>query len=187
VKKLRALKLPEELRKTLSKGTEEVVEGRDPIQTMKKTLEKLGECSKLVAVGDLVCHTMIENEVVPDICVIDGKTKRTSKTPEIRVEKFSKVVKTWNPPGHITQDALNTIEEVVKALKENLKTLIIVSGEEDLLALPLITRLPEGSCVVLGIPDVGVGYVRVCEEARKKAEEVLSKFREVEITTSQTS
>jgi hypothetical protein len=174
VKKLRALKLPEELRKTLSKGTEEVVEGKDPIQTMKKTLEKLGECSKLVAVGDLVCHTMIENEVVPDICVIDGKTKRTSKTPEIRVEKFSKVVKTWNPPGHITQDALNTIEEVVKALKE-------------LLALPLITRLPEGSCVVLGIPDVGVGYVRVCEEARKKAEEVLSKFHEVEITTSQTS
>jgi len=187
VKKLKALKLPEELRKTLSKGTEEVVEGRDPVQTMRKTLEKLRECSKLIAVGDLVCHTMIENNAVPDICVIDGKTKRTSKTPEIRVDVFSKVVKTWNPPGHITQDALNTIKEAVKALKENLKTLIIVSGEEDLLALPLITQLPDESCVVLGIPDVGVGYVKVCEEARKKTREILSKFHEVEISPSQTS
>ncbi|MEM0086011.1 MAG: DUF359 domain-containing protein, partial [Zestosphaera sp.] len=70
----------------------------------------------------------------------------------------------------------------VEALNKNQKTLIKVLGEEDLLALPLITQLPEGSCVVLGIPNVGVGYVRVNQEARKKAEEILSRFYEVEIS-----
>ncbi|MEM0025704.1 MAG: GTP-dependent dephospho-CoA kinase family protein [Zestosphaera sp.] len=166
----------------MSRGTEEVVVGEDPIQTMKKALENLRECLKLVAVGDLVCYTIIENSKTPDVCVVDGKTRRTNKTPEIREERFDKTARTWNPPGHITQDALNTIREAVEALNKNQKTLIKVLGEEDLLALPLITQLPEGSCVVLGIPNVGVGYVRVNQEARKKAEEILSRFYEVEIS-----
>ncbi len=171
----------------LARGTEEVVVGSDPTQTMRKALENLRECFKLVAVGDLVCYTMIENSETPDICVIDGKTKRTSKTPEIREEEFSKVIKAWNPPGHITQDAVNAVREAVEALSKDHKTLVRVLGEEDLLALPLITQLPENSCVVLGIPDVGVGYVRVSRETKKKAEEILSRFYEVEITPSQTS
>lgn len=179
---LKALKLPEELRETLSRGTKDVVVGGDPTQTMRKALEILRECLRLVAVGDLVCHTMIENGKTPDICVVDGKTKRTSKTPEVREDMFNKVARVWNPPGHITRDALNAIREAVEALSENQKTLIKVSGEEDLLALPLLAQSPEGSCVVLGIPDVGVGYARVNQEVRKKAEEILARFHEVEIT-----
>lgn len=154
---------------------------------MRKALEKLRECSKLIAVGDLVCYTIIENNETPDICVVDGKTKRTNKTPEIREEMFSKIVRAWNPPGHITQDALNAIREALEALSKNQKTLIKVSGEEDLLALPLIAQSPKDSCVVLGIPDVGVGYVRVDKEARLRARDMLAKFHEVELTSDQTS
>lgn len=156
--------------------------GNDPTQTMRKALEILRECLKLIAVGDLVCHTIIENSKTPDICVVDGKTKRTNKTPEIREERFNKIARVWNPPGHITQDALNTIREAVEALNKNQKTLIKVSGEEDLLALPLLAQSPEGSCVVLGIPNVGVGYAIINQEVRKKAEEILARFHEVEIT-----
>ncbi len=182
VRKLKALKLPEELRRTLSRGTRDVVVGSDPIQTMRKALENLRECSKLIAVGDLVCYTVIENNKTPDICVIDGKTKRTNKTPEISEERFSRVVSVWNPPGHITQEALNTIREAVEALNKNQKILIKVSGEEDLLALPLIAQSPDNSCVLLGIPNVGVGYVRINQDERKKAEETLAMFHETEIT-----
>ncbi|MFN3267939.1 MAG: GTP-dependent dephospho-CoA kinase family protein [Zestosphaera sp.] len=159
-----------------------MVEGSDPTQTMRKALESLGECSKLIAVGDLVCYTVIENSKTPDICVIDGKTKRTNKTPEISEERFSRVVNVWNPPGHITQEALNTIREAVEALNKNQKILIKVSGEEDLLALPLIAQSPDNSCVLLGIPNVGVGYVRINQDERKKAEEILAMFHETEIT-----
>lgn len=161
--------------------------GDNPIQTMRKALEILRDCFKLIAVGDLVCYTMIENDKIPDICVIDGKTKRKYETPKIKEEGFSMVLKAWNPPGHITQEVLKTIKEATEALNKKHKVLIKIYGEEDLLALPLITQSPENSCVVIGIPNVGVGYVRIDKETKKAVEEILAKFLEVDITPDEIS
>lgn len=59
---------------------------------MREVLERLRGCNKLIAVGDLVCYSMMVNNVTPDICVIDGKTKRTYGVPEISEKCFSKVL-----------------------------------------------------------------------------------------------
>lgn len=146
---------------------------------MREVLERLRGCNKLIAVGDLVCYSMMVNNVTPDICVIDGKTKRTYGVPEISEKCFSKVLETWNPPGHITDGSVRVLREAVNALRNDQKVLVKVSGEEDLLALPLIIHSPEGGCVIMGMPGVGVGYVRVCRETRKRVKETLSKFSEV--------
>ncbi len=148
---------------------------------MRVVLERLRDCSKLIAVGDLVCYSIMANDVTPDICVIDGKTKRTYGVPEIREGGFSKVLETWNPPGHITDASVRVLREAVRALRDYQKVLVKVSGEEDLLALPLIMHSPEGGCVIMGMPGVGVGYVRVCRETRRRVKETLSKFREVRL------
>lgn len=169
------------MRELLSRGPEDIVRGSEPEETMRETLKRLKDCGKLIAVGDLVCYSLIANNVTPDICVVDGKTKRTCRVPEINEKQFSKILESWNPPGHITYAAIKTLKKAVAALENNEKILIKISGEEDLLALPLIMNAPDGSCVIVGMPDTGVGYMRVDKKVKERMKEIVSKFITVDL------
>ncbi|MEM2005813.1 MAG: GTP-dependent dephospho-CoA kinase family protein [Zestosphaera sp.] len=169
------------MRGLLSRGPEDVVRGSEPEETMKETLRRLKDCDKLIAVGDLVCYSLLANGVTPDICVIDGKTKRTCGAPGIEEGRFSKVLKSWNPPGHITYASLRILRKAVAALGNDEKVLVRISGEEDLLALPLIISSPEGSCVIVGMPNVGVGYMRIDEGVKKRVKEIMERFATVDL------
>jgi uncharacterized protein (UPF0218 family) len=50
---------------------------------------------------------------------------------------------------------------------------IVVSGEEDLLALPLFVMVPNGSVVLYGQPLEGMVIVRIDEKIRWKARDLL--------------
>jgi GTP-dependent dephospho-CoA kinase len=50
---------------------------------------------------------------------------------------------------------------------------IVVSGEEDLLALPLFVMVPNGSVVLYGQPLEGMVIVRIDETVRWKARDLL--------------
>lgn len=148
---------------------------------MRETLKKLKDCSKLIAVGDLVCYSLIVNGVTPDMCVVDGKTKRTYRVPEINEKQFNKVLESWNPPGHITYTTMKTLKKAVAALKNSEKILVKISGEEDLLALPLVINSPYGSCVIVGMPNIGVGFMRVNGRIKKRMKEIMNKFITVDL------
>jgi uncharacterized protein (UPF0218 family) len=53
---------------------------------------------------------------------------------------------------------------------------ILVTGEEDLLALPLFVIVPNGSVVLYGQPLEGMVIVRINEKIRRKAQEMLCRI-----------
>ena len=91
-----------------------------------------------------------------------------------------------NNPGTINiKTALkikSTINEYLKkphfakASRGGEKQLIVVIGEEDLLALPAILFAPLNSIVLYGQFDLGVVMVEVTEEKKKEVENILKKF-----------
>ena len=183
---MRALRLPEHLRKTLSESKGELIVGEDLAETARKTLEKTKECIKTVAVGDVVCSTIIEAGKTPDLCVIDGRSRRTPikglryGVKELR-KKYVKIIEVRNPASHITQEALNAIRNSLKAVSEGTNTLIIVDGEEDLLTLPLTAEAPENTCVLYGIPNKGISVIKVNEGIKEEAKKILKEFHEVSL------
>ncbi len=178
---MKALKMPEELRPKLAEGPKKIFTGEDPLKTIKEALMKT-VCDYIVAVGDVVCHTLIKASKTPDICVIDRKTQRREANVEIELSKFNKTYRVKNPAGHITLEAIKTLKEALKKVtNEKAKILILVDGEEDLLAIPIIKEALDKTCVFLGMPNKGVGVVEVDQQEKKNAEEMLKKFIEVEV------
>jgi len=53
---------------------------------------------------------------------------------------------------------------------------ITVDGEEDLLALPLLLILPEGSILMYGQPYEGMVVVKINSKVRKKAKDLMDRI-----------
>lgn len=114
------------------------------------------------AVGDVVTHNLLAAGVAPDIAIIDGYTMRTpcNRSPLLRVRWLT--VK--NPPGTITAELEDAIEEVVR----DPPAVIFVEGEEDLAVIPLVLAAPDGAAVLYGQPEEGV-VLRLVDAAAKQA------------------
>ncbi len=80
-----------------------------------------------------------------------------------------------NPPGCISDDLWSAIETAYKFLEKG-SLRIEVMGEEDLAALPAIFLAPRDVTVIYGLPDRGVVVVKVVEENKRKAKEILDKM-----------
>jgi len=179
---LRALRLPDHLRPRLARPTfGELFEGSEPFTTAKRVTAYLRECGRVIGVGDVICQTLEVVGEVPHVCIIDGRTRRRFSGYWVSEENFDKVVKVRNPRSHITEEAYEAIKEAVKAAGKGERTLILVDGEEDLLALPAFAEAPNGYCVVFGVPGKGVMVIEVSDEVRELAKEILAGFEEVVI------
>jgi hypothetical protein len=75
-----------------------------------------------------------------------------------------------NPPAEITDSAIEVIKKVFSMAG---KVRIMVSGEEDLLVLPVCVYAPENSVVMYGQPNQGLVIVKVTPEIRNKAQKLL--------------
>ena len=185
--RLKALRMPEDVRSELSEGAGIIVEGRDSRETMLKTLHLLSECSVVIAVGDVVCRSLIHAGLLPDVCVIDGRTLRrdVSDAEVISEELFDEIVTACNPPGHITVEAMDALRSALSTARKGGRILIKVKGEEDLLALYALTLVKWGECIVYGMPGKGVGVMTADDALKRYAGEILSKFEEVSVTCSE--
>lgn len=114
---------------------------------------------KVVAVGDVVCLTLLEYVGVPRLCIADGKTLRDIHGDVDKLLKnFSTILSCRNPPGSISEECLQVIDE---ALEEHVPKLILVNGEEDLLTLAVILVGEDIDFVIYGVPREGVGVIDV--------------------------
>ena len=176
--------MPDHLREVLSKGKGELIKGEDLLPTALKTLEKVRDCKELIAVGDVVCSTIVEAGKVPEVCVIDGKSRRTPiKGLRYGIKElssiYSKVLRANNPASHITEESLKALRNSLRMMREGIKSLIIVDGEEDLLTLPLAADAPTSSCIIYGSPGKGISVIQVNEGIKKEAQNILRKFIEI--------
>lgn len=151
--------MPSAFREALSKpyiylqqGTQLIVGSREAVASVLRSQYYL-DLYDVVAVGDYVCGTLVKYVGVPRICIVDGKTLRCRDVDFSEMEKiFIRVERCRNPPGHISRTCLDTIQ---KCFREGVKCLIVVDGEEDLLALASLITIPRGY-VIYGIPSLGV-------------------------------
>jgi uncharacterized protein (UPF0218 family) len=132
---------------------------------------------RVAVVGDIVCSTFLNYVGVPRICIIDGKTLREFYNDiNSFIKYFSYVFECRNSPGSISEGCIQTI---VKALDIFHRALVVVKGEEDLLALA-VSLVGRGiDYVVYGIPREGVGVIDV-ERFRVTAINLFTQFKVVE-------
>ncbi len=180
---MKALKMPQSLRPILAKGVGKVVKGSKPEETSAKLVNELRKCIHIVAVGDVVCTSLLNMNRVPDICVVDGKTKRGPyRLPsDILKTSFNAIMRVRNPASHITEEAFQALENAWRYVKSDRKTLIVVEGEEDMLALAASAIMDPGSCILYGVPDIGVSVIMLDEALKNEAVGLLRMFEEVDV------
>lgn len=134
--------------------------------------------SEFVAtVGDICTIKLIEEGIIPNLMVVDYKTKRSIKLAKMQLGVIESVkcksVEVDNEPGTISQQLYF---EIKNAIKSKIMTKIIVNGEEDLATLPVIKHSKIGAKVIYGMPDKGMVVVDVNQQAKERANKLLERM-----------
>ena len=128
----------------------------------------LQDDSYIITVGDRTTEKLVNFGIIPSLQIIDGIEKR-EKRESIKLEGTVELT-VDNPPAEITDSAIEVIKKVFSMAG---KVRIMVSGEEDLLVLPVCVYAPENSVVMYGQPNQGLVIVKVTPEIRNKAQKLL--------------
>ena len=140
----------------------------EEIADKEHVLEYLNDDSYVITVGDRTTEKLVNFGIIPSLQIIDGIEKR-EKRESIKLEGTVELT-VDNPPAEITDSA---IEVIKKAFSMTGSVRIMVSGEEDLLVLPVCVHAPENSVVMYGQPNEGLVIVKVTSEIRNKAQKLL--------------
>ncbi len=148
------------------------VELKEPMGPIDSDVDQSIVNGGLVTVGDVVSYHFIDEGVIPDVAVVDGKTKREKAREEV-VDKWKEIedsIEVSNPAGTITEELFLALKE---AMSRDNPVRIEVEGEEDLATLPAIALVDRGDTVVYGQPGEGMVYVYVDEDARNNSVDLL--------------
>jgi len=131
----------------------------------------------IITVGDVCTIKIYEQARMPDLSIIDFKTKRNRplslKQKNIMKQIGKKIVNINNNAGTISDELWNAIKI---AISDNVKTRIVVEGEEDLATLAAISLANLGAKVIYGMPDKGMVVVDVNQRSKKKANDFLERM-----------
>ena len=166
--------LPEELRRALRRPLGDLVEGSEvPLGRLLESIIKNSKPTRLILVGDSVSRETTRAGITPDVMVIDYLEKRQRATAY--AHPHTRVITAKNAAGRIEPNARMAVERAIGGEAD----LVVIEGEEDLLAIVAVIAAPLGSLVVYGQPNEGVVLVRVSEEKKKEAEGILKLMQRV--------
>lgn len=132
-------------------------------------LELILRAAFVVTVGDRVTETFQEaTGRSPDVFVVDGMERRSAR--EVPRIAHGAVHKAKNPAGRITRAAVSAMR---RAFAGDKPAMVLVEGEEDLLAITAVMDAPVGALVLYGQPLEGVVVVEVDAKAKERARETL--------------
>ncbi|MFX1465414.1 MAG: GTP-dependent dephospho-CoA kinase family protein [Promethearchaeota archaeon] len=172
--------MPLNLRKTLQRPLGQLIRADD-----SNFIEKITEIAnqvrsfknKIVTVGDVVSSTLLEVGVIPDIIIIDLKTKRRSLPPSKVVKCDYSVV---NPAGIIKKEVWPLLTELYQ--KGKIPIRLYVDGEEDLLAIPATMLAPNGSIILYGQPDQGIVVLYVNNDTKQRFHNIIKAMEKLNQT-----
>ncbi|MDW7732652.1 MAG: GTP-dependent dephospho-CoA kinase family protein [Methanolobus sp.] len=148
--------------------------------TIRELSRDLGSPTKLISVGDVTTFHLLNSDIIPDIQIVDERTKRGPASNRVVVgtkhQGFTEIF-VDNPAGVITEDL---IDAVGNAIESDEHVRIFVRGEEDLAALPAILMAPQGSVVLYGQPDQGVVLVQITQSKKEEIRNLLNKIIEAQ-------
>ena len=143
-----------------------------PTETMPelKMLVQQSKPSKVTTVGDVVSRETLAAGIHVSLRIVDQMTLRKRMGPvEIKAERTYKV---RNPAGIITKEAWDTIKE---ALRDR-EALILIDGEEDLLAIPAVLESPDNAFVVYGQPSEGLVVVTASRQTKTEVRGIMNRM-----------
>lgn len=159
-------RLPRSMRKMLRKPLGRVFRNTEALlEYLRKT-----KFSRLITVGDVCSKELVINGVIPDVVIIDGKTRR-KKMPwktKFTGRKFIAI----NKPSTISAGLVDAVSRSFGK-----RTLVCVKGEEDLAVLPAIKYCPYGSIVIYGLWFKGVVAVKAVKAMKNKINRFLERMR----------
>lgn len=126
---------------------------------------------KIITVGDATTERLLSFGITPDIAVIDGVERRSLR--DYSINYTAKEMLCTNPAGMISRGAVQVLQS---ALETPSPVMVIVEGEEDMLALPLFTMAPKGSAVLYGQPLEGIVLVNITEEKQNQAKDLMNRI-----------
>jgi len=162
--------LPKEIRSRLAMPFGDLVSDEE-------ALEDLRSSALSATVGDVVSLLMVEHGEQPDLMVYDLRTERqemselAAKLPSLP----GREVHVKNPAGTVTPELVIAIE---RALSRKEKVKLMVEGEEDLASLVIAALAPYGTRLFYGMPRKGIVSVRVDENVRNKARDLIDAMEE---------
>ena len=134
------------------------------------------EASFLISVGDQTTKNLVDNDLIPNLGIIDNRIQR--KDHNYDIIRTENILDADNPAGTITENLWETIDEAISlALEDNENRIIVVKGEEDLAVLPCLLIAPEDAVILYGQPNEGLVFVNVFE-GKGKAERLMTFFNE---------
>lgn len=139
--------------------------------TKQKIISMLEGSKKIITVGDATTERLLSFGITPDIAVIDGVERRSLRDYPINYP--AKEMLCTNPAGMISRGAVQVLQS---ALETPSPVMVIVEGEEDMLALPLFTMAPKGSAVLYGQPLEGIVLVNITEEKQNQAKDLMNRI-----------
>ena len=158
------LSLPDALRSELK-------EPSGPIYTEPQSiLEAAG--TPIIAVGDVVTDHLL-SVTVPHVACVDGMTKRTALDESVDLSPFDQRIDVENPAATLSEALLKALST---ALDANGTTVIVVDGEEDLVAVPAIVAAPLGASVIYGQPNEGMVLATVDAELTEEMRDLFSRM-----------
>src|SRR6266849_1604623 len=146
-------------------------------QTMSALNSVINETQprRITAVGYVVSRETLVAGITVNLRILDHiSMRRPTAALNLKVNRTYRVK---NPAGVITLEAWETIKQ---AMKDN-EALIVVEGEEDLLALPCIVESPSNSLVLYGQPSKGLVVVDTNSKVKDEASLILSRMTREQI------
>ncbi len=163
--------LTEKLREDLKKPLGLLIRAGNEMEYIKNNLiEKF-----VITVGDRTTESFILAGGKPKVEIVDLKEKRSSR--EKTLTSAETIIKVKNEPGTITEESIRAIKRAISSKK---RVRIEIEGEEDLLGIPAIIYAPKGSYVLYGQPNEGLVVVKVDDDVKNKASEILSSMKKVQ-------
>lgn len=135
--------------------------------------------SPIIAVGDVTVKSLQDIGKVASIGLIDEKTKRMKWDGfrEINQTLYDCVIECHNPPGMLTKSLFHSCKIAIDNwTMKNLRTLIIVDGEEDLAPLLLHLLAPMNSVILYGQPNQGVVLRITGLDSKSRCQSLISLF-----------
>ena len=163
--------LPAKLRTILNRPLGDLIRGSAvDLGSLLRSVIAERKPTKLIFVGDSVSRQATLAGIAPDVMIVDNLEKR--KRAIAYAYPHDRIIAAKNRAGTIEENARLAVERAVRGEAD----LVIVDGEEDLLAVIAVISAPLGSLVVYGQPNEGVVLVRVSSESKVQAERILGQM-----------
>jgi len=146
----------------------------------EEVFNELHNIDIIISVGDHISASLIDQQMFPQLMIIDFKTKREpiSDARQSLLKNLKDYDKNIisNPPGVLTKELMELMQSLCIRITQSEKIQLIIKGEEDLVALPAILYAPSNATIIYGMPYKGVVIVPATEEYKEKVRLILSEM-----------